>query len=37
MSVVPLTVWNVPIVTDQTVLANWPDIVLHDKSRRCAS
>jgi hypothetical protein len=23
--------WNIPVTTDQTILANQPDIVLHDK------
>ena len=25
------TIWDVPVVTDRTILANWPDLVLHDK------
>jgi len=25
------TVWDVPVITDQTILANWPDVVLHYK------
>jgi hypothetical protein len=30
------TIWDVLIITDQTILANQPDIVLHDKKRRLA-
>jgi len=26
--------WDVPAVTDRTVLANQPDIVLHDKEEK---
>jgi len=26
--------WDLPVVTDQTRLANWPDIVLHEKGEK---
>ena len=26
--------WDIPIITDRKILANQPDIVLHDKKRR---
>ena len=26
--------WPLPVVTDQTILANWPDIVLHEKGEK---
>jgi len=28
------TVWDVPVITDRTILANRPDIVLHDKKEK---
>jgi hypothetical protein len=29
-------IWDILIITDQTILANRPDIVLHDKKTRLA-
>jgi len=26
--------WDVPVITDRTILANWPDTVLHDKKEK---
>ena len=26
--------WDVPVITDGTLLANWRDIVLHDKKEK---
>jgi len=28
------TVWDVPVVIDRTILANRPDVVLHDKTEK---
>jgi hypothetical protein len=27
-------VWDIPVITDQKILANQPDIVLHDKKEK---
>jgi hypothetical protein len=27
-------IWDVPVITDQTILANRPDLVLHDKKQK---
>ena len=27
-------IWDVPVNTDWTILANWPDLVLHDKIKK---
>jgi len=29
-----INVWDVPVITDRTILTNWPDIVLHDKKEK---
>ena len=26
--------WDVPVITDRAILANWPDIALHDKKQK---
>ena len=26
--------WDIPVITDWTILANWPDVVLHDKKEK---
>jgi len=30
------TMWEAPVITDQTIFANWPDTALHDiKEKTC--
>ena len=31
-----IIMWDAPVITDQTVLENQPNIVLHDKKERLA-
>jgi hypothetical protein len=26
--------WDIPVITDRTILANWPNVVLHDKKEK---
>ena len=30
----PTIIWDIPVITDQTITENWLDIVIHDKKRK---
>ena len=30
----PTIIWDVPVITDKTITANWPDMVMHNKKEQ---